>query len=177
MQLHKEAHTDTLLQHVSSYPVVSDSISAFKSNSYGAKSIDITNAGYSRFVKPTLPYLQTPAAYAKPYVAKADAIGDSLLTKVDEKVPILKSETSELQSKASDLAGWPMVKASETKDWVFSTYSNEYKKCGGDGYVAGGKAMITSSLVLSSDVLNWIGSFLQAKKGEAEKVVKEKTNN
>jgi hypothetical protein len=169
--------SSSFLSHVSSYPLVSDSISAFKSNPYGAKSIDLTNAGYSKFVKPTFPYLQTPAAYAKPYVAKADAIGDSLLTKVDEKVPMLKSETSELQSKASDLAGWPMAKATETKDWVFSTYSKEYKKCGGDGYVAGGKAMITSSLVLSSDMLNWLGSFLQAKKGEVEKAVKEKTNN
>ena len=96
---------------------------------------------------------------------------------MDEKVPILKSETAELKSKTSELAGWPMAKANETKEWVFGTYSNEYKKCGGDGYVAGGKAVITSSLVLSSDLLNWIGSFLQAKKGEAEKVIKEKTNN
>jgi len=165
--------SSSFISHVSSYPLVSDSISAFKSNPYGAKSIDLTNAGYSKFVKPTFPYLQTPAAYAKPYVAKADAIGDSLLTKVDEKVPMLKSETSELQSKASELAGWPLVKAHETKDWVFSTYSNEYKKCGGDGYVAGGKAMITSSLVLSSDMLNWLGTFLQAKKGEAEKAAKD----
>ena len=128
-------------------------------------------------MKPVLPYFQTPASYAKPYVAKADAIGDSILSKVDEKVPMLKSETSELKTKTSELAGWPLSKAGETKDWVFSTYSNEYKKCGGNGYVASGKAMITSSFVISSDVLNWLGSFLQAKKGEAEKVAKEKTNN
>jgi len=168
--------SSSFLSHVSSYPLVSDSISAFKSNPYGAKSIDLTSAGYSKFVKPTFPYLQTPAAYAKPYVAKADSFGDSILTKVDEKVPILKSETAELKSKTSELAGWPLAKANETKDWVLSTYSSEYKKCGGDGYVAGGKAVITSSLVLSSEILNYLGSFLQAKKSEAEKIVKKTSN-
>jgi len=165
----------SFLSHVQSYPMVSDAISTFKSNPYGAKSIDLTNASYAKFVKPAFPYLQTPASYAKPYIAKADQIGDSLLSKVDEKIPVVKSETSEVKSKIFDVAGWPMAKVGESKDYLLSKYTDEYKKCGGDGIVAGGKAVITSSLVISSDVLNWLSSFLAAKKAQAKELAQEKS--
>lgn len=135
----------------------------------------MTNAAYAKFVKPTFPYLETPASYAKPYVSKVDELGDKFLTKVDEKVPVLKSETKDLKGSISSFIYWPLTKAGETKDWVFSTYSNEYKQCGGDGVVAAGKAAFSAPLVLSSETLQWLSSFLQAKKEEAEKVVKEKS--
>ncbi len=164
-------------QHVSSYPVVSDGITYFKQNPVGAKSIEVTNAGYAKFVKPALPYVETPVSYAKPYVAKADELGDKFLTKVDEKVPVLKSETQEIKSSIWSLLFWPVTKTAETKDWALDTYSAEYKKCGGDGMVAGGKAAVTTPLILGSDVLQWLSSFLQAKKDEAKEIVQEKTNN
>lgn len=166
----------SFLSHLSSYPVVSDGISTFKGNPYGAKSIDLTNAGYAKFVKPTFPYLETPASYAKPYVAKADELGDKLLSKVDERIPVVKSETKEIKGTIFSYVSWPLDKAGETRDWALSTYSDEYKKCGGDGVVAGGKAAVTTSLVLSSDVLKWLSSFLQAKTQEAKEVVSEKTS-
>ncbi|EXJ82774.1 hypothetical protein A1O3_06589 [Capronia epimyces CBS 606.96] len=162
--------------HLSSYPLVSDSVKTIKGNPYGAKSIDLTNAGYAKFVKPAVPYLETPASYAKPYVAKADELGDKLLSKIDEQVPIVKSETKDIQSKLHGYINWPLETANNTKDWAFKTYGDEYKKCGGDGVVAGGKAVITTSLVLSSDVLKWVSSFLQAKKEEAKEIAQEKTN-
>ena len=172
------------VQHVSSYPAVSDGISYFKGNPYGAKSIEVTNAGYAKFVKPAFPYVETPVSYAKPYVAKVDELGDKFLSKVDEKVPVLKSETEEIKSSIWSFFYWPVTKTTETKDWAFGTYSSEYKKCGGDGIVAGGKAAVTTPLILGSEVLQWLSSFLQAKKEEAgkkvqeaEKKVKEKTSN
>lgn len=165
------------LSHVSSYPVVSDSITYLKQNPVGARSIEVTNAGYAKFVKPALPYVETPVSYVKPYVAKADQLGDKFLTKVDEKVPVLKSETQEIKSSIWSFVFWPVTKTVETKDWAFDTYSNEYKKCGGDGIVAGGKAAFTTPLILGSDALQWLSSFLQAKKDEAKEVVQEKTNN
>lgn len=167
----------TLVQHITSYPAVSDATSAYKQNPYGAKSIEVTNNTYSKFVKPNLHYLDTPAAYVKPYAAKADQLGDQFLTKVDERVPILKSETKEIKGTITSYIFWPLTKTNETKDWVFSTYNSEYKKCGGDGYVAGGKALFTTPLILGSESLQWLSSFLQAKKEEAEQVVQEKTNN
>jgi len=166
-----------VLSHIQSYPLVSDSIKTYQGNPYGAKSIELTNAGYAKFVKPTLPYFEAPASYAKPYVAKADELGDKFLSKFDERVPIVKTETKEIQSTIVSYVNWPIETANSTKDWAFNTYKDEYSKCGGEGYVAGGKAVITTSLVLSSDVLKWISSFLQAKKEQAKEIANEKTNS
>ena len=164
-------------QHLVSYPIVNDSIKTFQSNPYGAKSIDLTNGVYNKVVKPTFPYLQTPVSYASPYIAKADAVGANLLGKVDEKVPFVKKETAEVKDTVVSYALWPLVQANQTKEYAFGTWSSEYKKCGGDGIVAGGKAIITSSLVISSDVLTWVSNFLSAKKAEAKQVAEEQTNN
>jgi hypothetical protein len=160
-------HSATL-DHVTKYPVVSDSISAFQSNPYGQKSIDITNFAYAKFVKPTFPYLEKPASYAKPYVAKVDELGDTILTKFDERVPIVKSETSEIKQTAVDYVHWPVKIATEQKDYVFKTYIDEYKKCGGDGVVAGSKALVSGSFVVASDWLAYIASLLQKGKEEAK---------
>lgn len=136
----------------------------------------MTNQAYSTFVKPTFPYLEKPAAYAKPYVAKADEIGDSLLSKVDEKIPVLKSETKDIQQTILDYAHWPVKVAGEQKDYVFKTYNSEYKKCGGDGVVAGGKAMFSSGFVITSDLLAYLSTLLQKKKEEAKDAAKEATD-
>ena len=71
----------------------------------------------------------------------------------------------------------PLRLAGEGKRYVFKTYSSEYKKCGGDGLLAGGKAMVTTSLVVTSDGLAWLSTFLQQKKEEAKEIVKDKTGN
>ena len=65
------------LNHLSSYPVVSDGIEAYKTNPYGKKSLELADNAYNRFGKPVQPYLETPYNYAKPYVAKADELADS----------------------------------------------------------------------------------------------------
>lgn len=168
-------------QHITGYPVVSDSIDAFKSNPYGQKSIEITDTAYANLVKPTFPYLKTPASYVKPYAAKADELGDSLLSKFDEKLPIVKKETSEIKKDVIDLAQWPFKLADEQKDYVLKTYSSEYKKCGGDGVVAGTKALVSSSFIITSDWFAFFASLLQRKTNEAkdafnnaDKVVAEK---
>lgn len=144
----------------------------------------MTNATYAKFVKPTFPYLEKPASYAKPYVAKVDEIGDGLLSKFEERIPIVKSETADIKNTIVDYVHWPVKVANERKDYVLSTYSGEYKKCGGDGVVAGGKALVSSSFVITSDVFAYVASLLQKGKEEAKdkadeaaKVVKEKTNN
>lgn len=164
-----------LWQHITSYPVVADGIDYVQKNPYGARGIDMATNAYASLVKPFLPYLETPYSYTKPYVAKVDQLGDTVLTKFDERIPILKTQTADIKSTAFDYAHWPLKVASEGTDWVTSTYSQEYKKCGGDGVVAGGKAAITSTLILSSDVLGWLSSFLVAKKEQAKDAVKEKT--
>ena len=144
-----------------------------KGNPYGQKSIDLTNAAYAKLVKPTFPYLEKPASFVKPYAAKADEIGDSLLKKFDEKVPIVKSDTKEIKSTVIDYVHWPFQVATEQRDYMLKTYNEEYKKCGGDGVVAGSKALVSGSFVITSDWLAYFASLLQQKKQEAKEVAKE----
>lgn len=75
----------------------------------------------------------------------------------------------------------PLRLANQSKDYVMSTYGNEYKKCGGNGYIAGGKAIITTGLVVTSDSLSWLADYLNQKKEQgkaaaeqAKDVAKEK---
>lgn len=112
-----------------------------------------------------------------PIVAKADAIADGGLSKVDQTFPIVKEDTSKIKGTVLDYAFFPFRLAGEGKNYALNTYSSEYKKCGGDGMVAGGKAIITTGLVFTSDSLAWLSSFLGAKKEQAKSVAKEKTNN
>ncbi|RMZ76435.1 hypothetical protein DV737_g4802, partial [Chaetothyriales sp. CBS 132003] len=157
--------------HLSSYPAVADAASVFQSSPVGAKSIELTDSAFNKYVKPNLHYLDTPASYAKPYVQKADELGDKFLTKIDETVPILKSETQEIKSTISSYILWPIQKTTETKDWALQTYNSEYKKCGGDGIAAGSKALVTTPLILGSEVLQWLSTLLQ------EKTSPEKASN
>ena len=124
-----------------------------------------------------LPYAQKPYGYVAPIVAKADAMADGGLSKVDETFPIVKEDTDKIKGTVLDYAFFPFRLAGEGKDYALNTYSNEYKKCGGDGVVAGGKALITTGLVFTSDSLAWLSSFLSAKKEQAKTVAKDKTNN
>ncbi|RMD43202.1 hypothetical protein DV735_g1892, partial [Chaetothyriales sp. CBS 134920] len=163
-------HSATI-SHLSSYPAVADAASAFQSNPVGAKSIKLTDDAFNKYVKPNLHYLDTPASYAKPYVQKADELGDKLLTRIDEAVPILKSETKEIKSTISSYVFWPLNKTTETKDWALQTYNSEYKKCGGDGLVATSKALVTTPLILGSEVLQWLSTLLQEKSNQAAEVL------
>ncbi|KAL3477911.1 MAGE family-domain-containing protein [Aspergillus californicus] len=155
------------LEHLTSYPVVSDSITFYKSNKYGAKSLEYADQGYG-IAKPYLPYLSKPYGYVAPYVTRADTLGDKGLAKVDSTFPFVKDDTSTLKSTIYDTAYLPLRVAGDVKSHVFSTYGDEYKKCGGDGYVASGKALITTGLVLSQESLSFLSSLLQQKRAQVK---------
>jgi hypothetical protein len=155
--------------------VVSDSIIGFKSNKYGAKSIQYADQGYDRLAKPFLPYFSKPYGYIAPYVARADSLGDKGLSQIDSRFPIIKEDTQKLRGTIYDSATYPVRFVGDIKSHVFDTYGSEYKKCGGDGAVASGKALITTSLVLSQESLGYISSLLQAKKEQVKEVVNDKT--
>ena len=78
----------------------------------------------------------------------------------------MKQDTEKIKGSIMDLAYFPFRVIGDGKNYVLDTYSSEYKKCGGDGYVSGGKAMITTSLVVTSDTLAWLSTFLGQKKEE-----------
>ncbi|GKZ83182.1 hypothetical protein AnigIFM56816_008268 [Aspergillus niger] len=165
------------LDHLTSYPVVSDSITVIKTNKYAAKSLEYADQGYSRLAKPFLPYFSKPYGFVAPYVARVDTLGDKGLSKVDETFPFIRDDTTTLKGSIKDGVSFPVRFVYDLKGHVFDTYSSEYKKCGGDGMVASGKAVITTGLVLSQESLAYISSLLQAKKAQVKDAVNEKTDN
>ena len=86
-------------------------------------------------------------------------------------------DAQKLKGSVLDIALFPLRLADNSKNYVLDTYSSEYKKCGGRGYISGGKALITTSLVVTSDGLAWLSSLLSEKKEQTKEVVKDKTNN
>lgn len=176
-QVNGEAHSSAFLSHLYSYPVISDSISTFKSNPYGAKSLDLTSAGYAKLGKTLIPYLSKPYEYVSPYVKKADSLGDSTLSTLDTKFPSVKKPTGELYDNAKGTAFFPIRKGMEGKDYVLNTYNSEVKKVGGEGLVTYGKAAVTTTLIISSDALTWLSNVLSAKKEQTKEVVNDKLNN
>ncbi|KAJ5909007.1 hypothetical protein N7495_001689 [Penicillium taxi] len=172
----ESAHPN-MTQHLTSYPVVSESIAVFKENPYGAKSIDLADQGFARFAKPVLPYFSTPYSYIAPYVSRADVLGDQGLSKIDSRFPIIREDTEKIRGTIYNNAVYPVRVAGDVKHHVIDTFGTEYKKCGGDGFVASGKAVITTSLVLSSESLAWATTFFQNAKEEVKEVVNEKINH
>lgn len=157
--------------------MISDSITTFKNNKYGATSLKYADQGYERLAKPFLPYLSYPYAYVAPYVAKVDSLGDQGLSKVDEKFPIVKEDTEKVKSTLVDTAFFPLRVAGDASKHVLDTYGSEYKKCGGHGYVASGKAVITTGLVISQESLGWLSDFLSDKKEQTKTTVSNKAEH
>jgi len=160
---------DTISQHLTSYPVVSDGIKTYSSHPYGQKSITLTNDLYSKFVRPWTPYFATPYSIVAPYLAKADSLGEKGLSELDKRVPMIRSETSELKSKGKEYASWPY-------NYLLSTWEDEYKKTSGEGYVKKVKAVVSTELKVTLDAYHFLLAFLIAKKEEGKKVVNEKAN-
>jgi hypothetical protein len=163
------------LQHLYSYPVISDSISTFKSNPYGAKSLSLTTTSYEKISKPLLPYLHTPYTYISPYIAKADTIGDSTLSTLDSKFPAVKKPTGELYDNGKSIVFFPLKKGTEGKEYVVGVWGGECEKVGGEGLVTYSKAAIATGLIVGSDVVGWLSGFLSQKKAEVKEVTNEKT--
>jgi len=145
------------ISHLTSYPLVSDSLSLYASNPYGAKSVNLFNE-----------------AIIAPYVEKADSLGDKGLSKVDSTFPIVKEDTSSLKEKVISLPFVPYDTAVSAKDYVFKTYSDESSKVGGSGVVPFAKSVISTEIKIGSDVVNYIASFVIAKKDEGKKFADEK---
>ncbi|RKF60896.1 putative perilipin mpl1-like protein [Erysiphe neolycopersici] len=174
-QLNGESRpTSAFISHLKSYPIISDSILTITSNPYGAKSLSITTSSYERISKPLLPYLRTPLAYISPYAARADSIGNSTLSSLDKKFPVVKKPTGELIEEGKAVVFFPLRKGCEGRDYVKSVFDCEKEKFGGTGIINYGKAALATSLVVSSNALNWLNGYLAAKTDQAKELKKEK---
>ncbi|TVY20417.1 hypothetical protein LARI1_G003068 [Lachnellula arida] len=170
-QVNGDSSPSAFLSHLTSYPVISDSIDTFKSNPYAAKSISLTTSTYNKITTPLAPYLSKPYAYISPYVTRADSLLDSSLSTIDTKVPALKKPTSDLYADGKSIVFFPL----KGKDYVLDTYHKEVKKVGGDGVVGYGKAAVGTGFVVLGDSLGWLSGFLREKKKEGKEIVAEKT--
>lgn len=173
-QVNGEKPASAFLHHLYSYPVVADSISTFKANPYGAKSLDLTTQGYEKLGKPILPYLTKPYSYVSPYVHKADSLGDSTLSTIDSKFPVVKKPTKEIIDDGKAVVFYPVKLGNEGKDYVLNVYGTEKKKVGGEGVVTYSKAALATGLIVTSDAIHWLSEFLSKKKEEAKEAVNEK---
>ncbi|KAK2765580.1 hypothetical protein FQN54_008434 [Arachnomyces sp. PD_36] len=158
-----EASPYHFLDHLTSYPVVSDSITTFKNNPYGKKSLYLADQGYSHFARPFLPYLSKPYGYVAPYLEKADSLGDQGLTRVDHTFPIVMEDTQTLKRKIVGYVTLPVRLADDGKRYVLDKYSDEYKNVQGGGLFAVGKAVVSTGVSVTSESLAWVSSFLASR--------------
>ncbi|KAL9608446.1 MAG: hypothetical protein Q9167_006728 [Letrouitia subvulpina] len=167
-----EKPSSQFINHVASYPVVSDSLSAIKSHPYGAKGLALADNVTSRAIS-TLP--QASRDYLTPYAQHVDQLADGGLSKVDSRYPVIKSDTEKLKRTLLDYAFLPLHLAGQAREYVLGKYEEEYKKLGGrDGLVKGGTAVVTTGLVVTSETLMWVAEYLGEKKEEAKGVGREK---
>lgn len=157
--------------------MVSDSITTFKNNPYGQKSLHLADQGYSHLAKPVLPYFSKPYSLVAPYIEKADSLGAQGLSRVDRTFPIVMEDTETLKKKIVGYVTLPIQVANDGKQYVLDKYRDEYKNSGGEGLFAFGKAIVTTGMLVTSDSLAWVSSFLGAKKDEAKESATNAVNH
>jgi len=175
-QVNGDAPSSAFLSHILSYPVISDSITTIKSHPYGAKSLSLTNSTYTSLSAPLRPYLAKPYQYVSPYISRADSLGDSTLSSLDTRFPVVKKPTGELYNDGKKLVFFPLRKGGEGKEYVFGVWGSEVKKVGGEGLVMYGKAALATGLVVGTDAVGWLSGWVAGKKGEVKEVASEKLN-
>lgn len=115
-----DAPSSKFVSHVTSYPVVSDTLSTLAQHPVGKQSLDIADRAYQTFGKPVEPYAQNAFSYVKPYAQKADEMADSGLGKVDERFPIVHEDTHTVIDTAKSYAFWPYHYLSGTWQGMYS---------------------------------------------------------
>ncbi|KAF2402512.1 hypothetical protein EJ06DRAFT_555139 [Trichodelitschia bisporula] len=165
------------IHHLTSYPLVSDTLTTYKSHPYGAKSLSLAHQAYSTFLAPIHPYLRGPYSYVAPYLAKADTLGDSGLSKLDSRFPVIKEDTQTLRERVTGVVGLPLRIAGQGREYLLRTYDDEYGKVAGPGkdkgVVTTAKAVVSTELRVTSDVFKWAAETWAGVKEGAKKVAQE----
>jgi len=158
-----ETPSSRVLSHLHSYPVVHDSVEGFKQDPRGSRVLAIATNTYNNVFAPFTPYFATPYSYLHPYLARADQLGDSTLSKIETHLPIVKEDTS----KVKEVALSPYT-------YVASTWQDEYKKTHRhDGPIKTGIVLVSTELKIVQDVCQMFLDYWYTGKEVASKKVEE----
>lgn len=158
------------LEHLLNYPLISDSVSTIQSYPIAQKTVDLTTSTYNRLESTFKPYLSTPYSYISPYVSKADSLGDSTLSNIDERFPIVKKPTDEVVASARSVVFLPVRKGQEGRDHVLSVYQDQRKGFEGEGVVIFVRASASTALTVTAETLAWVRTVLAGKAKEVKEV-------
>ncbi|KAB5582420.1 hypothetical protein GE09DRAFT_266878 [Coniochaeta sp. 2T2.1] len=176
-QVNGDVPHSAFIDHLLNYPVIDSTVKSFKSNPYGQRSLQLSDSAYKTFAQPVLPFLTKPYQYVSPYVKKADDLGAKTLSTIDSRFPVVKKPAADIYNDARDLVLYPYRTGLAGKDHVFETYDGECKKVGGEGLVTYGKALVTTTLIVATEVVQAVSGFLGQKKEVTKSVGDEKVNN
>lgn len=169
-----EKPNSQFINHLTSYPLIADTLSIYQQNSLGAKSIELFHKAYDTFATPVLPYLHTPLSFVQPYLERADSLGDASLQKVDEHFPAVKETGfAQLKSTSYHLAAWPFRVAGDGRDYVLRTYGDEYARTkgadGADGILVAGQAIVSTELRIALEAFQAAWELVQPRADEAQR--------
>lgn len=111
-------------------------------------------------------------------MAKADSLASDGLTRVEKHFPIVTEQPAVIKKTLLGYARAPFDTLEEGRAYLFNTYDSEYQKCGGPNsifnssakdisFLAAFKALITTALVIMSDLLAWLSAYIGQKQKES----------
>lgn len=174
-QVNGDRPSSVFLEHLTSYPLISDSISTYKSHPYGEKSLSLTHNTLLSLSRTLSPFLSTPFAYLSPYLHRADTLGDSTLSSLESRFPAVKKPTGEIVEDGKKIVFAPLRIGNEGREYLVREYRGQVQKAGeGIGersgeWVKWPVAAIATGVVVAKGVVGWVGNWL----GDRSKDVKE----
>lgn len=152
-----------VLSHLTSYPVVHDSLETLKTHPYGSRALNLATNTYKSVVEPLHPYLRTPYSYLSPYLARADQLGDDGLSTLESHLPIVKEDTETLKQYAYS----PV-------HYVQDAWQDEYNKTQyNNGVLKMGVAAVSFELRMLSDACDVLLAYLNKGKEQTKKKMDE----
>jgi len=121
------------LEHLQSIPLISTTITTYKSHPLGAYTLTLLSHAYGPFATYLSPYLQRPYAYLHPYLAKADELGDRSLSSLETRFPIVRDEPGVLREKAAKAGGRPWEMLGRGGEHVRQVWGEEVGSVRGSG--------------------------------------------
>ena len=117
---------------------------------------------------PLRPYFKTPLSYLKPYLSRADDLGDASLARLDAAFPVVKEKPETLRRRAGHVARTPHRLVGDGKNYVVGAWNDEYRKVGGQPGVAKTvRAALSTELRIGADAYAVVLSLLRRGKDSA----------